>query len=53
MQQKVAQRMVRWQFFLAGATDDEQSCHRVEAQQKMQPFQRFLIAPVQVIEQQE
>ena len=53
MQQEGAQRMVRRQFFLAGAPDDEQSCRGVEAQQKMQPFQRFLIAPLQVIDQQE
>ena len=53
MQQEGAQRMGRRQFFRAGAPNDEQSRQGVEAQQKMQPCQRFLIAPLQVIEQQE
>ena len=53
MQQEGPQRVVWRQFVLAGATDDQQSCHGIETQQKVQPFQRFLIAPLQVIDQQE
>ena len=53
MQQEGTQRMLRQQFFLAGAPNDEQSRHGIEAQQKMQPGKRFLIAPLQVIDHQE
>ncbi len=37
----------------AGGADDEQPRPRIEAQEVVQPLQRFLVAPLQIVDQQQ
>src|SRR5579885_168224 len=45
--------MVPRRVFQARAANDEQTRGRIEAQEEVQPFERLLIAPLQVIDQQQ
>ena len=45
--------MSRSDFFRTHGADDQQGRAGVEAQQVVQPLQRVLIAPLQIVEQQE
>jgi hypothetical protein len=53
MQQQDAQGMLRRHFFSPNSADDQQTRVWVEAQQKVQPFERLLVAPLQVVDQQQ